>query len=36
MVDGRSMRFETLEYRWDPTNPLNGEQPTIRELAVQS
>jgi adenylyltransferase/sulfurtransferase len=36
MVDGRSMRFETLEYRWDSTNPLNGERPTIRELAAQS
>jgi adenylyltransferase/sulfurtransferase len=36
MVDGRSMRFETLEYRWDPANPLNGEQPTIRELAAQT
>ncbi len=36
MVDTRSMRFETLEYRWDLANPLNGEQPTIRALAVQS
>jgi adenylyltransferase/sulfurtransferase len=34
MVDARSMRFETLEYRWDPGNPLNGERPTIRELAA--
>lgn len=24
MVDARDMRFETLAYRWDPRNPLNG------------
>jgi molybdopterin-synthase adenylyltransferase len=24
MVDARSMRFETLGYRWDSDNPLNG------------
>lgn len=24
LVDARSMRFETLSYRWDPENPLNG------------
>jgi molybdopterin/thiamine biosynthesis adenylyltransferase len=24
LVDALSMRFETLTYRWDPTNPLNG------------
>jgi len=32
MVDARAMRFETLEYRWDPANPLSGERPTIRNL----
>jgi adenylyltransferase/sulfurtransferase len=32
MLDARSMRFETLHYRWDPGNPLSGEDPTIREL----
>ncbi len=26
MVDARSMRFETLTYGWDPTNPLTGSQ----------
>ncbi|MFN3658269.1 MAG: HesA/MoeB/ThiF family protein [Pseudolabrys sp.] len=30
MVDARSMRFETLNYAWDPDNPLNGETPTIK------
>ena len=29
MVDARSMRFETLNYAWDPGNPLSGETPTI-------
>jgi molybdopterin-synthase adenylyltransferase len=30
MVDARSMRFETLSYGWDPSNPLTGTNPTIR------
>ncbi len=33
MVDARSMRFETLNYGWDPGNPLSGEAPTIRDLS---
>ena len=33
MVDARSMRFETLNYAWDPDNPLTGETPTIRDLS---
>jgi len=33
MVDARSMRFETLEYGWDPSNPLSGETPTIKDLS---
>jgi molybdopterin/thiamine biosynthesis adenylyltransferase len=33
MIDGRSMRFETLAYRWDPQNPLSGERPSIRDLS---
>jgi molybdopterin/thiamine biosynthesis adenylyltransferase len=24
MIDARSMRFETMRYRWDPENPLSG------------
>jgi molybdopterin-synthase adenylyltransferase len=32
MVDARSMRFETLTYAWDPSNPLTGEKPTIKQL----
>jgi len=33
MVDARAMRFETLNYAWDPGNPLSGETPTIRDLS---
>jgi len=33
MVDARDMRFETLNYAWDPANPLSGETPTIRDLS---
>jgi len=36
MIDARAMRFETLRYAWDPANPLNGEKPTIRDLAVHT
>jgi molybdopterin/thiamine biosynthesis adenylyltransferase len=34
IVDARSMRFETLDYAWDPRNPLTGDKPTIRDLSV--
>ena len=33
MVDARSMRFETLSYAWDPSNPLTGEKSTIKDLS---
>jgi molybdopterin/thiamine biosynthesis adenylyltransferase len=33
MVDARDMRFETLNYAWDPANPLSGERPTITDLS---
>lgn len=33
MIDARSMRFETLNYAWDPDNPLTGDTPTIRDLS---
>jgi adenylyltransferase/sulfurtransferase len=36
MVDARAMRFETLRYRRDPANPLNGDAPTIRDLSAHS
>jgi molybdopterin/thiamine biosynthesis adenylyltransferase len=34
MVDARAMRFETLNYAWDPGNPLSGEKPRIGDLSV--
>jgi adenylyltransferase/sulfurtransferase len=36
MVDARAMRFETLRYKRDPSNPLNGDHPTIRDLSGYS
>jgi molybdopterin-synthase adenylyltransferase len=36
MIDARSMRFETLAYQWDPTNPLSGVKPAIRDLSGHS
>jgi adenylyltransferase/sulfurtransferase len=36
MVDARAMRFETLNYAWDPDNPLSGNKPTIRDLSIHS
>src|ERR1700749_4029058 len=35
MLDARAMRFETLRYGWDPSNPLTGDAPTIRDLSAQ-
>src|SRR6201994_4546972 len=32
MLDARAMRFETLRYRRDPANPLNGDAPAITDL----
>jgi molybdopterin/thiamine biosynthesis adenylyltransferase len=34
MVDTRALRFETLNYAWDDTNPLSGNNPTIRDLSA--
>jgi molybdopterin/thiamine biosynthesis adenylyltransferase len=34
MVDARAMRFETLRYKRDPANPLNGNVPTIKDLSA--
>lgn len=33
MIDARAMRFETLRYARDPSNPLNGDTPTITSLS---
>jgi molybdopterin/thiamine biosynthesis adenylyltransferase len=34
MIDASAMRFETLRYRRDPQNPLNGDAPTIADLSA--
>jgi adenylyltransferase/sulfurtransferase len=34
MVDARALRFETLNYSWDPENPLSGDKPTISDLSL--
>ena len=34
MIDARAMRFETLRYARDPSNPLNGDKPTIVDLSA--
>jgi molybdopterin-synthase adenylyltransferase len=36
MFDARAMRFETLRYGWDPSNPLSGEHPTIKDLSIHT
>jgi molybdopterin/thiamine biosynthesis adenylyltransferase len=36
MVDARAMRFATLDYAWDPENPLSGEQASIRDLSLHA
>jgi adenylyltransferase/sulfurtransferase len=36
MIDARSMRFETLRYGWDASNPLSGQHPTIRDLSLHA
>jgi adenylyltransferase/sulfurtransferase len=33
MIDARAIRFETLRYMRDPSNPLNGDNPTITDLS---
>jgi hypothetical protein len=34
MVDARAMRFETLRYKRDPLNPLNGDALVITDLSA--
>lgn len=33
MIDARAMRFETLSYARDPSNPLSGDNATIKDLS---
>jgi molybdopterin/thiamine biosynthesis adenylyltransferase len=34
MMDALAMRFETLNYAWDETNPLSGKNPSIKDLSA--
>jgi adenylyltransferase/sulfurtransferase len=34
MIDARNMRFETLRYARDSENPLNGDNPVIKDLSI--
>ena len=36
MIDARSLRFEMLQYAWDPANPLSGERSAIQDLSVHA
>ena len=36
MIDARSLRFEMLQYAWDPANPLSGERSERRDLSEQA
>jgi adenylyltransferase/sulfurtransferase len=36
MIDTHTMRFETIEYGWDSSNPLSGDKPTITDLSVHA
>ncbi len=33
MYDGLAARFDTIQYAWNPANPLNGTRPTITDLS---
>lgn len=34
VYDALSARFETINVKWDPDNPLTGRTPTIRDLTI--
>ena len=34
VFDALAGRFETIAVNWDPDNPLNGRQPTIKDLSI--
>ncbi len=36
IYDGLSARMMTVRLNWDPTNPLTGDNPTIRDLSVHA
>jgi molybdopterin-synthase adenylyltransferase len=34
VYDALTARFETIAVKWDPDNPLNGRQPSIKDLSI--
>ena len=36
IYDALAARFETLQIAWDPDNPLNGRDATIKDLAIRA
>jgi molybdopterin/thiamine biosynthesis adenylyltransferase len=34
IYDALGARFQTVNFAWDPNNPLNGEKPTILDLSA--
>ena len=36
IYDALGARFQTIKLRWDPGNPLSGENPTITDLSVHA
>jgi adenylyltransferase/sulfurtransferase len=36
MYDAMATRFDTVKYAWDPENPLNGHNPTIKDLSIHA
>ena len=36
IYDAQASRFDTVQLAWDPENPLNGNNPTIRDLSLHT
>jgi molybdopterin-synthase adenylyltransferase len=34
LIDARDLRFETIQYEWDDTNPLNGTKAKLKAAGV--
>jgi adenylyltransferase/sulfurtransferase len=34
VYDARATRFSEIKIAWDPSNPLSGTSPTIRDLSI--
>jgi molybdopterin-synthase adenylyltransferase len=36
LLDAYSLRIDAVNYKWDPSNPLSGDNPSIRDLSVHA